>query len=119
MEKTDLTYLHSMSGGNYELILEMIDIFIAQAEEIWIEMQELYTKNDYDSLGKLAHKAKSSVAIMGMAPLSLTLKDFELDCQNLKNIETYQSKIDFFKSECLIAIEELQKYKNNQLMQKK
>lgn len=118
MKKTDLTYLITMAGDNYELILEIIDIFVIQAEEFWNEMQDLYNKKDYDALGKLAHKAKSSVAIMGMDELAIKLKNLELLCNDGKNIELYQDIISNFKAECIIVIEELLEYKNNQFAKK-
>jgi HPt (histidine-containing phosphotransfer) domain-containing protein len=118
VKKTDLTYLLSMTEENNELILEMIDIFIDQVEEIWIEMQDLFNKKDYDSLGKLAHKAKSSVAILGMEALSKKLKTMELLCQTGKNTEFYQEFINEFKSECTLAINELQDYKKYNLLKK-
>jgi HPt (histidine-containing phosphotransfer) domain-containing protein len=119
LEKADLTYLLSMTEGNKELILEIIDIFVVQVEEFWIEMQDLLNKKDYDSLGKLAHKAKSSVAIIGMQAMSKKLRELEILCMEGKNSEKYQDVISDFKSECLIVIQELQDYKINQSTQKK
>jgi HPt (histidine-containing phosphotransfer) domain-containing protein len=118
LEKADLTYLLSMADGNNELMLEIIDIFVVQVEEFWIEMQDLFDKKDYDSLGKLAHKAKTSVAIMGMDTMSKKLKELELWCQEAKNTEIYQDIISNFKSECLIVIDELMEYKKNHSIQK-
>jgi len=108
-----------MAEGNNDLITEMIDIFVTQAEEMWIEMQILYDKSEYDLLGRLAHKAKSSVAIMGMDPLSGKLKELELYCMEGEKQEEYQELINIFKSECQLAIDELQEYKRNLMMQKK
>lgn len=110
--KTDLNYLRTMSGDNSELISEMIDIFTSQVIEFSADMQNLLDIKDYDSLGKLAHKAKSSVAIMGMNDLSESLKEFEINTINTSNIESYQDYIDFFKTECSVASMELLDYKN-------
>jgi len=104
-----------MTDGNQELILEIIDIFVSQAEEFWVEMQDLLDKKDYDSLGKLAHKAKSSVAIMGMDECSKNLKNLEKNCKEVKNIESYQIIIDNFKSDCLIVFNDLMEYKRTSL----
>jgi HPt (histidine-containing phosphotransfer) domain-containing protein len=79
----------------------------------------LLNKKDYDSLGKLAHKAKSSVAIIGMDALSKKLKELELLCMEKKKTEIYQEIISNFKAECIIVIQELQDYKINQSSQKK
>ncbi len=100
-----------MTDGNDVLIIEMIDIFTTQVEEFWIEMDELLKNKDYDSLGKLAHKAKSSVAILGMIKLSNELKSLELYCAEQKHMDLYPEIVSNFRSECLIAVKELQEYK--------
>jgi HPt (histidine-containing phosphotransfer) domain-containing protein len=118
LKKADLTYLIKMTDGDYELILEIIDIFVVQVETFWNEMQDLYDKKNYDALGKLAHKAKSSVAILGMNPVSKKLKKLEILCQEEKNPEQYQEIISNFRAECKQVIRELMEYKKNQLAQK-
>jgi HPt (histidine-containing phosphotransfer) domain-containing protein len=114
---TDLSYLISMADKNNELILEMIDIFIVQVEEFGIEMQRLLEKKDYDSLGKLAHKAKSTVSIMGMAGLSGVLKNLEIDCDRKVNKESYQAVVSKFRSDCGMAISELEEHRKSLLTQ--
>ncbi len=109
--KTDLSYLRSMSGDNNELIQEMIDIFTCQVEEFNIELQRLLDEKNFEALGKLAHKAKSSVAIMGMEDLSTRLKELEILAREGKNPETYQSYIDLFITDCSEAVVELEQYK--------
>lgn len=96
-----------MTDGNNELFLEIIDIFVVQVEEIWTEMQVLYDNGEFDLLGKLAHKAKSSVAIMGMEALAADLKMLEHYCDEKTNVDKYQDIILRFKSECEEVIKEL------------
>lgn len=109
--KTDLSYLKSMGGDNQELIQEMIDIFTCQVEEFSIELQKYLDEKDYDSLGKLAHKAKSSVAIMGMGELAKKLQELEILARDCKKPEKYQSYVDLFISDCCEAVKELETYK--------
>ncbi len=106
-----------MSGDSTELIVELIDIFNDQVIEFSSNLQSYLDKKDYDALGKLAHKAKSSVSIMGMSELSGKLKDLEMDVKTATNIEGYQEYVNFFKAESLEAVKELNDYKNkiNQL----
>ena len=108
--KTDLSYLKNMSGGAYEVMKEMIDLFIEQVAEISDEMHAAYDKKDWIFLGKLAHKAKSSVSIMGMNDLSVLLKNLELNAAEGKNIESYKPTIDLFDSDCGQALIELTTY---------
>jgi HPt (histidine-containing phosphotransfer) domain-containing protein len=111
--KTDLSYLKTMSGDNQELIQEMIEIFTCQVGEFEVEMQSLLDREEYDLLGKLAHKAKSSVAIMGMDHLSAKLKELEMLATSKKEVDKYQSYINLFRSECAEAVSELESYKKS------
>ncbi len=109
--KTDLSYLKSMSSDNHELIHEMIDIFTVQVDEFNGEFQHLLDEGNYEALGKLAHKAKSSVAIMGMEDLAGMLKEFEILAKDGRKPEKYQGYVDRFISECREAVRELELYK--------
>jgi HPt (histidine-containing phosphotransfer) domain-containing protein len=113
VKKTDLKYLITTTNNNPEIILELIDIFIDQIGEFNNDFQKLYDLKNFDALGKLAHKAKSSVAIMGMENLSIKLKELEILARESKNPETYPLYIRYFKEECAEAALELADYKKN------
>jgi HPt (histidine-containing phosphotransfer) domain-containing protein len=105
--KIDLSYLREMAGGNKELVLEMISIFKSQVTEFGDSMDQLLDSKQYESLGKLAHKAKSSVAIMGLESLAQRLKELENAARDGKNIDSYAKTIAAFKQETAEAIKEL------------
>jgi HPt (histidine-containing phosphotransfer) domain-containing protein len=107
----DLSYLRNMTDNNPELIKELVDIFISQADEYTKEMQEYYARGDWQSLSRLAHKAKSSVAIMGMSELSEMLKDFELSARDQKNVDKFFGYISKFEHDINIACKELKSLK--------
>lgn len=111
--KVDLSYLREMSGGNKELILEMISIFAAQVKEFGDEMDSLFRSEQYEALGKLAHKAKSSVSIMGLNDLAARLKELENSAEERKNIHTYEETIESFKKVTEEAVKELEVVKQN------
>lgn len=106
--KTDLSYLREMSGGNKELVLEMINIFREQVSEFSTDMDKHMASRDYESLGKLAHKAKSSVSIMGLQELAADLKDLENFARDGKKAESYAGIIEKFKQVSAIALKELE-----------
>ena len=56
----------------------------------------------------MAHKVKSSVAIMGMDELADMLKTFELQAKEAKESQLYDSYISRFKTETEVAIKELE-----------
>ncbi|NSW93365.1 MAG: Hpt domain-containing protein [Bacteroidales bacterium] len=104
--KTD--YLDMVSGGDKELVKELIDMFREQVREIRDEMLLLLSEKDYNALGLLAHKAKSSVAIMGMDDLAVMLKNFELQAKEGVSVENYPAYIDRFARETELAVFELE-----------
>jgi HPt (histidine-containing phosphotransfer) domain-containing protein len=100
-------YLDSIANGDNELIREIVDMFTVQASEIYNEMIALLEKKDYKALGLLAHKAKSSVAIMGMTDLAGMLKTFELNAREGLGSDEYGGYIARFRSNTEEAVREL------------
>lgn len=111
--KTDLTYLKNMSAGNKDLVLEMIGIFKRQVIEFSDDMSRYYAKKEYENLGRLAHKAKSSISIMGLDELAKDLKLFENMAKAGTDVDQYPAFIEKFKNETTEAIIELDEVANN------
>jgi HPt (histidine-containing phosphotransfer) domain-containing protein len=108
-------YLDSVAGGDPDVICEIVNLFKEQTIEITGEMKALYNNRSYKLLGLLAHKAKSSVSIMGMDDLAVMLKTFELQAREEKEQHLYESYITRFESETAAAIAELEDLVANQL----
>jgi HPt (histidine-containing phosphotransfer) domain-containing protein len=104
---TNTEYLDSVSGGDPDVTREIIAMFREQSVEIYGEMKTHLSEGNYVQLGQLAHKAKSSVAIMGMNELAIMLKNFELQAKEGKETHLYASYIERFKSDTDAAIIEL------------
>jgi HPt (histidine-containing phosphotransfer) domain-containing protein len=108
-------YLESVSGGDVDIICEIVNLFKEQAVEISDEMKSLLDASNYKMLGLLAHKAKSSVSIMGMDDLASMLKTFELQAKDEKESHLYDSYIKRFRTETQAAILELDDLVSNYL----
>jgi len=106
----NLDYIKSMAGDNEELIREMAEIFVSQIPEFNEIFDSLYEEEDWLNLGMQAHKAKSSVAIMGMDDLAAMLKEFELLAKESKSPEKYAGFIRRFREEAGHAVEELKEH---------
>jgi HPt (histidine-containing phosphotransfer) domain-containing protein len=105
-------YLDSVSGGDREITQELVNMFSEQTVEIYDEMKSLLASGKYHLLGLLAHKAKSSVAIMGMDDLASMLKTFELQAKESRETELYEAYIARFRRDTDSAIIELNDFKN-------
>jgi HPt (histidine-containing phosphotransfer) domain-containing protein len=100
-------YLDSVSGGDDATFLEIVAIFREQVAEFHNEMKALLSRKEYYNLGLLAHKAKSSIAIMGINDLAVMLKTFELQAKEGKETEKYESYISRFAKDTEEALKEL------------
>ncbi len=109
----NMEYLDSVAGGDTGIITELVTLFKEQSLEISKEMKSLLAEKDYASLGLLAHKAKSSVAIMGMAEMAQMLKTFELQAKEAKDVHLYESYIEKFKKDTTEAVKELEDLVSN------
>ncbi len=108
--QTNLRYLEDMCEGSPKLIKEMIGIFSNQVDEYNHDFDLLLESKDWEQLSRLAHKAKSSVAIVGMEELANKLKDLELLARKKKRTEQYQKIINEFRKDTKEAINELNDY---------
>jgi HPt (histidine-containing phosphotransfer) domain-containing protein len=106
----DLTYLESMSMGSNDLIVEMIQIFVDQLPEFTDGLAAHLRSGDFIALGALAHKAKSSVAVMGMESLATDLKTLELSAKAGTDPEFYPVLVDRFIEQVTVTGAELQAY---------
>jgi HPt (histidine-containing phosphotransfer) domain-containing protein len=99
-----------VTGGDKSISAELIDIFRQQIREFSETMKDLHASGSFSELGQLAHKAKSSVAIMGMTNLAALLKEMELDCRQGTNTQNYIGIIGKFRDETAEAVNELDDY---------
>ena len=102
-----MDYLNEMSEGNQDLVRDLIEMFIKQVPIFSKQLDDLYQCGDNILLGKLAHKIKSSVAMMGIKELTSDMKTLEIIAIEGKEIEKYPVYISKFKSISNEAIIEL------------
>ena len=107
MAFTNLNYLHTITEGDTASMRELILLFIEQVPEFIDNLKKLLAEERFLELGKEAHKAKSSVMIMGMDDLGHDLKTLQLDTISGIRKETYAQHVSRFETECLAAVEEL------------
>ncbi|MEI7829721.1 MAG: hypothetical protein WCI31_08120 [Prolixibacteraceae bacterium] len=107
MAYTNLNYLKNITEGNKEIIREMIEMFILQVPVFISNLNNLYQTGQYAALGKEAHKAKSSLQIMGMTDMEMEMKRFQLKTIEGIEMESYPDHIRNFENQCKVALEEL------------
>jgi len=109
----NLDYLNEISEGNVDFIIDLFDMFYKQIPEYQISLLDLYDKKDWINLGKLAHKAKSAILMVGMKELADDLKKMEENAKEGININEYHEIIVKFVRDSNLAIEELKEVRKN------
>lgn len=73
----NLDYLTDISGGDHMIISKTIDKFLETTPEILDQMDNHLFQEEYNELGRAAHKLKSSVAFMGIEAIKDTILEIE------------------------------------------
>ena len=107
MAFTNLNYLRTITEGDTASMKELMQMFIDQVPEFTENLNKYLMEERYAELGSEAHKAKSSVMIMGMEDLGHDLKVLQLATIGGTKKESYAQHVKRFENECQAAIEEL------------
>lgn len=110
LKLTSLSYIKSAAGNDNSLINEFVTIFINQIPDFIADFNKALEGNNFDKIAKIAHTAKSSVAMMGMKGLADDVKSIEQIARNEQNISTIEKLIRKFEHETSNAKTELENY---------
>jgi HPt (histidine-containing phosphotransfer) domain-containing protein len=108
MLRYDLSYLNQVFQGNKEMINNIISLFLQQVPEYVSEMEECVRKNEFLSLHPLAHKAKSSISMLGIRDLESDILQIEQDSKHLRNLETLPILVSRVRENCDCVYYQLQ-----------
>jgi len=92
----DLTYIESVGSDDPKFKNELIDIFKKQIPVLITQLTNNLENKNYKELGSIAHKAKSTVAILGITKLQNDMKQLEIYCKTNTHSEEYKIIIDDF-----------------------
>ena len=104
----DLSYLNQVFQGNREMINNIISLFLQQVPDYIHEMEECVRKNEMLSLHPLAHKAKSSISMLGIRDLESDILQIEQDSKHLRNLEGLPELVFRVKEKSLVVYDQLQ-----------
>jgi len=83
----DLSYLDVMSDGDDDMKKTMLEMLMDEIPGELEKMQSLQAEKDWDNLGKVSHKMKSTLAFVGNVAMTENNQMLELNCKKLENLE--------------------------------
>ena len=108
-----------MTGGDENFKLELISLFIQQMPMLLVGLEKALQDNDFKQLSAVAHKTKSSVALMGIETLRADMAELEQKAKTGDDIELYKRIVTNIISVSTDVLTEIETYreslKTNQL----
>ncbi|MFT5858373.1 MAG: signal transduction histidine kinase/DNA-binding NarL/FixJ family response regulator [Flavobacteriaceae bacterium] len=110
---SNLDYLTKFCDGDKAKMKRYVDMFIAGAEPLNLEIIEAVKKNDPIVLANKVHGYMTRFIMMGMSRTKAVSVEIENACRDGQEISELTDKIEFLKSQLKTAIEELSQFDSN------
>ena len=108
----DPTHLDSVTDGDEKFKQELINVFVQQMPTLLVGLEKALQEKDYKQLSAIAHKTKSSVALMGIESLRADMAELEQKAKVGEDEECYKRIVANFiavSTDVLAEIETLRK----------
>jgi HPt (histidine-containing phosphotransfer) domain-containing protein len=105
----EIDLLNKRTGYDQDLMQEMFEIFKSKYPEYYDMILERINKKDWVGVSEIAHRAKSSVAIMGMEPARkefALMEELSAEGAPIDECKEWLDKIDELVANAIDEIEE-------------
>lgn len=106
----EVDLLNLRTGYDSELLVEMFQIFRATYLDYFEMIETRIKKDDWVGVSEIAHRAKSSVAIMGMEEIRGEFGKMEDLCENGNAIDECELWLKQLKEKVNIAVQQIDEY---------
>lgn len=83
----NLDYMEMMSDGDDSMKKVMLEMLLEELPLELDKMNQLAAQSDWDELGSVSHKMKSTLSFVGNDAMTNSNKDIELICKNKEELE--------------------------------
>ena len=105
----DLSMVRSVSGGDEAFIKKMVQLFIDTVPPGLADLQEALTAQQWQRMGKIAHKLKSTIDSMGIAVLRDDIRLIENNGKHEKDTDSlppYIHKVSEIIGKCIAQLKQ-------------
>jgi len=103
----DLSMVQSVSGGDEGFIQRMVSLFIDTVPQNVLELQKAIQEENWEQVGKTAHKLKSTIDSMGIKSIRQEIRTVEANArqkESLQDIPSLAGHIDSVIRECIVQL---------------
>ena len=104
----DLSMVESVSGGDEGFIKKMVALFIETVPQNVLELKRSLQEENWDQVGKTAHKLKSTIDSMGIKSLRQEIRTVEANAKQKEDLQVVPALIGTIDSvirECIIQLQ--------------
>jgi len=105
----DLTYLNSITAGDGNFQKKLIEEFLFQTPLIIEEIKYQLKAEDWNQLGKAAHKLKGSISFIGTPLFIKTASEIEIFCQKRLHLNLIPDMLKNLDVNCQTVYKELER----------
>ncbi|HKK46470.1 MAG TPA: Hpt domain-containing protein [Balneolaceae bacterium] len=104
---TDLSFLREIAMGDDDIIIETTQVFLDELPQNLKGLRENFANQEWEKIGKLAHKIKPNMAYMGMKRAQKLILNIEQQAKSEEIDEDFGNDISEFIQLCNQASNEL------------
>ena len=112
MKYLDLSYVNHLSGGDTELVNELIDLFLNSAPSYAAEIRKNFTGENWQETAAIAHKFKSAAQYIGFKKLAQLLNTIEQNSEEQIDTKILSELIAKMNIVLDASINELNQYRS-------
>ncbi|WP_421773893.1 Hpt domain-containing protein [Gracilimonas sp.] len=112
MGKIDLSYLENITGGDNEVMTEMIDLMLSETPKHIEKIKQAHEKENWKELGAESHKLKPMFLYVGLTSLNEIAQDLEKFGKEAISLKSIPGLIDELEQGYLEIVDELKSKKD-------
>ncbi|MEO6315847.1 MAG: ATP-binding protein [Chitinophagaceae bacterium] len=104
----DLSMVRSVSGGDETFIKKMVQLFIETVPPGLADLQDAHSKQEWQRMGKIAHKLKSTIDSMGIVSLKDDIRVIENSGKNgteTGDLPLLVNKVSDIINSCIVQLQ--------------
>ncbi len=109
-EQANMEYLQDLSGGNTQLIKEILQLFVTQTPPDIEQLGSHIQEEDWEKVYRQAHHIKPTLAYVGANEIRAELQEIETLAKNRQALESIPAKFNSFIPRLEILYAELKAY---------
>ena len=108
MEKVyDLDFVNEMAGGNQEFVNQLLELFVQTVPESVDLINKHYENQDFEALGKEAHKLKSTISTVKIPSFVDKIKEMEQIGKTGEGLDRLPPLLEEFNTIMPLAVEQI------------